>query len=65
MLVDLPARLDAAYKKCAMFPEIRRNEDGTFLVKGPAFIGFLELRHLMTEVRMALWELQQLTKSKP
>lgn len=56
----LPARLKAAYARCKRFPEQSHNPDGTFTVKGDAFVAFLELRALVPEIELALAELERL-----
>lgn len=61
---DLPDRLKAAEDRCKLFPEIRRNDDGTFTVRGDAFIAFLELRALVPELQLALHELSQVKPGK-
>lgn len=53
---ELAAKVRAAYDRVKDQPEVRRNEDGTFTVKGDAFLAFLDLRHLMPEVLTALGE---------
>lgn len=56
MAPDLPARLKAAYDRCKLSPEIGRNPDGTFTVKGDAWLAMLELRALVPEIALALHE---------
>lgn len=58
MSPDLPDRVKRAYDRCKAFPEVGRNADGTFTVRGDAWLAMLELRHLMPDVMLALHELQ-------
>ena len=61
---DLPTRLRAAYDKAKLFPEIARNEDGTFTLDGSAYMALLELRALVPELELALHELQNVKPGK-
>lgn len=56
---DLRQRLRAAYRRCALFPEVARNDDGTFTVRGDAFLAFIELRNLVPEIDGVLFKLEQ------
>lgn len=58
-MTDLRARLKAAYDRCKLFPEVRRNEDGTFTVRGDAYLALLDLRALVPEIDSALHKLEQ------
>lgn len=59
MAPDLPERLKAAYCRCKDQPEVRRNDDGTFTVRGDAFMALLDLRALVPEIGLALHELRE------
>lgn len=58
-MTDLRTRLRAAYDRCSSFPEVSRNTDGTFTVKGDAYMALLEMRSLWSELDSALFELEQ------
>lgn len=63
-MTSLRQRLRAASKRCSSFPEKRRNPDGSVTVKADAFLAFLELRNLSTEIDNALWKLEELEKDR-
>lgn len=50
---DLAERVEIAFRRCAEFPEIEAR-DGNYLVRGDAFMAFIELRNLMPDVLLAL-----------
>jgi len=50
---ELAFRIEQAYRRCASFPEISA-QNGTFSVRGDAFLAFIELRNLMPDVMLAL-----------
>lgn len=50
---DLPERVRTAYERCKLPPEIAANDDGTFTVKGDAYLALLELRNLSPDVLLA------------
>lgn len=50
---ELAFRIEQAYRRCASFPEISAT-NGNFLVRGDAFMAFIELRNLMPDVILAL-----------
>lgn len=50
---ELAFRIEQAYRRCANFPEISAS-NGNYLVRGDAFMAFIELRNLMPEVVLAL-----------
>ena len=50
---ELAFRIEQAYRRCASFPEMSA-QNGTFIVRGDAFLAFIELRNLMPDVMLAL-----------
>ncbi|QFT76007.1 hypothetical protein [Erythrobacter sp. THAF29] len=53
MNTDLAFRVQNAFDRCKEFPEAGKHGD-MFLVKGQAFIAFIELRNLCPEIILAL-----------
>lgn len=64
MSPDLPHRLRAASERCKLFPEQRRNDDGTFTLKPEPYMALLDLRALVPELELALHELQNVKPGK-
>lgn len=52
--MKLSEKVRAAYDRCKLFPELARNPDGTFTVKGDAYVALIQLRNLAPEIETAL-----------